>query len=81
MYMCIICIVIKKCPGGHCHNSFMATGALGHTHVRLHVLDIQDPNKAQVNTKVTRMIIHRNIHTPTYICLQLWMHIDREIDR
>ena len=47
----------------------MATGALGHTHVRLHVLDIQDPNKAQVNTKVTRMIIHRNIHTPTYICL------------
>ena len=21
--------VIKKCPSGHCHNSFMATGHLG----------------------------------------------------
>ena len=50
MYVCSIyvCIyyLIKTCPPGHCHNSFMTTGTLGHTHVRLHVVSIQVPNKA-----------------------------------
>ena len=27
----------KTCSPGHYHNSFMATGALGNTHVRLHM--------------------------------------------
>ena len=39
--------IIKTYPPGHCHNSFIGTGTLGHTHVRLHVFGIQDPNKAQ----------------------------------
>ena len=43
--------LLKTCPPGHYHNSFMATGALGHTRVWLHVVDIQDPNKVQVNTR------------------------------
>ena len=38
MYVWIICIIlIKQCSSGHYHNSFMATGALGNTHVRLHM--------------------------------------------
>ena len=44
----------------------MATGTLGHTHVQLHVLGIQDPNKAQVNTRATMIIIHTNIYTHTH---------------
>ena len=43
VYLC------KTCPPCHYHNTFMATGTLGHTHLRLHVVDIQDSNKAQVN--------------------------------
>ena len=34
----------QTCPPGHCHNSFMATDVLGHTHVRLHVVGIQAPS-------------------------------------
>ena len=34
----------QTCPPGHCHNSFMATDALGHTHVQLHVVGIQAPS-------------------------------------
>ena len=48
MYICIY-YLIKKCHPGHCHKSFMATGALGHTHVRLHGVGIQDTNNAQVD--------------------------------
>ena len=40
----------------------MATGALGHTHVWLHIFGTEDPNKAQVNTRATRIIIHTNIY-------------------
>ena len=66
---CIICIISLKhvlSPSNY-QNKFMATGALGHTHVRLHVLGIQDPNKAQVNTRATMIIIHTNIYTHTHI--------------
>ena len=59
--------LIKTCPPGHCHKSFMATDALGHTHVRLHVVGIQDPMKAQVNTRPTRIIIHTNKYTHTHV--------------
>ena len=41
---------IKTCPTGHCHKSFMATVALGDTHLRLHVVGIQDPNTVKVNS-------------------------------
>ena len=58
----------KTCRPSHCHSSLMATGALGHTHVRLHVLSIEDPNKAQVNTKATRIIINTNIYTYIKAC-------------
>ena len=34
----------QTCPPGHCHNSFMATDALGHTQVQLHVVGIQAPS-------------------------------------
>ena len=46
----------------------MGTGELGHTHVRLHVVGIQDPNKTQVNTRQTRTIMYTNkyIHTRTH---------------
>ena len=68
MYECIyVCMFVwmnvlsyKTCPPGHSHNSFMATGALGHTLVRLPVVGFQDPKKAQVNNIVTTMIIHTN---------------------
>ena len=59
--------LIKTWPPGHCHNSFMATGAFGHTNVWLHVVGTQDTNKAQVNTRSTRIIIHTNKYTHTYI--------------
>ena len=59
MHVCMY-YLNKTYPLGHCHNSFMATGALGHTHVRLHVVGIQDPEKAQVNTRATSIIIHTN---------------------
>ena len=49
----------------------MATGALGHTHVSLHVLGIQDPNKAQVNTRATRIITYKHI----YIHQHIYMYI------
>ena len=49
LYLCMY-YLIKTCPTGHCHKSFMATGALGHTHLRLHVVGIQDPNTVKVNS-------------------------------
>ena len=52
----------------------MTTGALGHTDVRLHVLRIQDPNKAQDNTRVTGIIIiYTNIYT--YISIYIYIYI------
>ena len=67
----------------------MATGALGHIHIWLHVLGIQDPNKAQVNTRATRLIIHTKIyqhtqphthtHTHTYIYIYIHIHMWQEI--
>ena len=66
MYVCMhgyMYYLNRTCSPGHCHNSFisfMTTGALGHTHVRLHVVGIQDPKKAQVNTRATSIIIHTN---------------------
>ena len=78
----------KTCPPGHCHNSFMATGALGHIHIWLHVLGIQDPNKAQVNTRATRLIIHTKIyqhtqphthtHTHIYIYIYTYTYVARD---
>ena len=65
----------KTCPPGHCHNSFMTTGALGHIHIWLHVLGIQDPNKAQVNTRATMIIIHTNIYTHTHIYINIYIDI------
>ena len=59
MHICMY-YLNKTYPLGHCHNSFMATGALGYTHVRLHVIGIQDPEKAQVNTRATSIIIQTN---------------------
>ena len=56
----------------------MATGALGHTDVRLHVLIMQDPNKAQDNTRVTGIIIiYTNIYTyrNIYIYIYIYIHI------
>ena len=61
-----IYIYTSTCPPGHCHNSFMATGALGHTHVRLHVVDFQDSKKAQVNTTATNIIIDTSIYIYIY---------------
>ena len=62
----------KTYPPGHCHSSLMATGALGHTHVRLHVLSMQDPNKAQDHTRATTTII---IHTNTYTYIYIYIYI------
>ena len=55
----------------------MGTGELGHTHVRLHVVGIQDPNKTQVNTRQTRTIIYTNkyIHTRTHTHIYIYIHI------
>ena len=62
----------KTCPPSHCHSSLMATGALGHTHVRLHVLSIQDQNKAQDHTRAKRIIIiHASIYK--YIYMQVYI--------
>ena len=74
---CIICIISLKhvLSPSHYQNKFMATGALGHTHVRLHVLGIQDPNKAQVNTRATMIIIHTNIYTHTHIYINIYIDI------
>ena len=55
--------VLNTCPPGHYQFSFMATDALGHTHVRLNVVGIKDANKAQINTRQTRVIKHTNTHT------------------
>ena len=65
----------KTCLPGHCHSRFMATGDLGQTHVRLHVLIIQDTNKAQDNTRVTGIIIHTNIYIHIYICIYIYIYI------
>ena len=43
------------------------TSALGHTHVRLHVVGFQDSKKAQVNTTATNIIIDTNIYIYIYI--------------
>ena len=70
--------LIKTFHPSHCHNSFMATGAIGHTHVRLHVVGIQDPNNAQINTRPMRIIIHTNIHIHTHTHIYM-CKIDRWI--
>ena len=62
MHACVY-YLNKTYPSGHGYNSFMATGALGHTHVRLHVVGIQDPKKVQVSTRSTGIIIHTNLRT------------------
>ena len=67
MFVWMYVLSYKTCPPGHCHNSFMATGALGHTHVRLHVVGFQDSKKAQVNTTATNIIIDTNIYLYIYI--------------
>ena len=54
-------ISYKTCPPGHCYNSFMATGALGHTHVRLHVVRFKDPKKAQVKNTATSICIYNTL--------------------
>ena len=55
----------------------MGTGELGHTHVRLHVVGIQDPNKTQVNTRQTRTIMYTNkyIHTRTHTHTHIYIYI------
>ena len=54
----------------------MSTGTLGHTDLRLHVLSIQDPNKAQDNTRVTGIIIiYTNIYTYKNIYIYIYIHI------
>ena len=68
-------------PPRHDHNSFMATGALGHTHVRLHAVGIQNPNKAQVNTRPKRIIIHTNIYTHIYIYIYIYIYIWLKINK
>ena len=64
MFAWMYVLSYKTCPHGHCHNSFMATGALGHTHARLHVVGFQDSKKAHVNTTATAtsIIIDKNIY-------------------
>ena len=75
MYVCLygcMCYLIKHAPPpGHCHNTFMATGALGHTHVQLRVVGFQDSKKAQVNTTATSIIIGTNIHIYIYIYIYM----------
>ena len=76
MYLCMyvfmdVCVILQNMPSGHCHNSFMATGALGHTHVRLHVVDFQDSKKAQVNITATSIIIDTNIYIYIYIYIYI----------
>ena len=74
MFVWMYVLSYKTCPPGHCHNSFMATGALGHTHVRLHVAGFQDSKKAQVNTTATNIIIDTNIYIYIYNILEKNKH-------
>ena len=54
----------------------MATGAIVHTHVRLHVLSIQFPNKAQDNNRATSIIIiHTNICTYIHTYIRIYTYI------
>ena len=71
MFVWIYVFSYKTCPRGHCHNSFMATGAIGHTHVRLHVVGFQDPKKAQINNTATSIIIDKNIYIYNYIYIYI----------
>ena len=56
VYECIyVCMFVwkyvlsyKTCPPGHCHNSFMATGALGHTYVRYMLLAFRTQRKLKL---------------------------------
>ena len=65
----------KTCPPSHCHSSLMVTGALEHTHVRLHVLSIQDQNKAQDHTRAKRIIIiHASIYSYIYIYIYICIY-------
>ena len=73
MFVWMYVLSYKTCPPGHCHNSFMATGALGHTHVRLHVAGFQDSKKAQVNTTATNIIIDTNIYINIYIYIYIYI--------
>ena len=67
-------VLSSTCAPGHYRNSFMATGALGHANLRLHVVDIQDPNKAQVSTRRTRIIIHTNLYTNTHTHTYIYIY-------
>ena len=70
MYICMYVrmhYLLKTCPPSQFHNSFMATVARGHTHVRLYVAGIENPNQAQVNTRLKRIIIDTNIYMHIYI--------------
>ena len=66
MFVWMYVLSFKTCPPGLCHNSFMATAALGHTQVRLHVVGFQNPKKAQVNNKGTSANIYIYTHTHTH---------------
>ena len=75
MYVCMYaCIFLLK----HSLPSFMATSALGQTHVQLHVVGIGDPNKAHVNTRATSIIIHTNIYTHTHTHTHIYIYIWQE---
>ena len=69
MFVWMYVLSYKTCLPGHCHNSFVATGALGHTHVRLHVVGFQD-SKTQVATTATNIIIDTNIYIYIYIYIK-----------
>ena len=45
------------CPPGHHHNGCMATRALGHAYVRLHIVDTKEPKSAKSATSKARSII------------------------
>ena len=75
MFVWMYVLSYKRCRPGHCHNSFMATGALGHTHLRLDVVGFQDSRKAQVNTTATNIIIDRNIYISLYLYLYLSIYL------
>ena len=71
MYVCLYGCMHYLIKHGLCHNSFMATGALGHIHVRLHVVGFQVPKKAQVNNTTTSIIIDTNIYIYIYIYIYM----------
>ena len=77
MFVWMYLLSYKTCPPGHCDNTFMATGALGHTHVQLHVAGFQDSKKAQVNTTATSIIIDTNIYIYIYIYTYIYIYIYR----